>query len=281
MNGDQGFIEREYNPRVQVAQFMQIFARWKANALETRETLECRLDIPYGPAAEETLDFFPAAKPPARLMIFIHGGYWRALDKADFSWVANAYVAAGISVAVLNYGLAPKTPIAEIVDQMRRACAWLYHNADSLGIDRARIYCSGHSAGGHLTAMMLATEWPAISPELPKRLIAGALTVSGVFDLQPLAHAEFLAKDLKLDEASARAVSPAFMPLRNEAPLLLALGALESNEFHRQSQLMSGHWPGIVAAGILDVPDCNHLSVCDALAEPGNVLFEAWREAMK
>ena len=281
MTGDRDFLEREYNPRVQVPQFAEIFARWKESARKTRESLECRLDIPYGPAAAETLDFFPAATPSARLLIFIHGGYWRALDKADFSWVASPYVAAGIAVAVVNYGLAPKTPVPEIVNQMRRACAWLYGNAESLGVDRARIFCSGHSAGGHLTAMMLATDWPALSPTLPKRLIAGAFTVSGVFDLQPLTHAEFVAKDLSLDEAGARAVSPAYLPLRNEAPLLIALGALESNEFHRQSQLMPAHWPSIISAGVLDVPGRNHLSVCDALAEPGNVLFEAWRAAMR
>jgi arylformamidase len=280
VNGDRDFLEREYNPRVQVAQFAEFFARWKESAHKTRVSLECRLDIPYGPAAAETLDFFPAAKPCARLLIFIHGGYWRALDKADFSWVAGPYVAAGISVAVVNYGLAPKTPVPEIVNQMRRACAWLYGNAESLGVDRARIFCSGHSAGGHLTAMMLATDWPALSPALPKRLLAGALTVSGVFDLRPLVHAEFLAKDLGLDDAGAHAVSPVSLALRNDAPLLIALGALESNEFHRQSQLMPAHWPSIVTAGVLDVAGRNHLSVCDALAEPGNVLFEAWRKAM-
>ena len=115
---------------------------------------------------------------------------------------------------------------------------------------------------------------------MPRRLLAGAFSVSGVFDLQPLTHAEFISKDLGLDEAAARAISPAFLPLRNEAPLLRAVGALESAEFHRQSRLMAAHWPQAAAADLLDVPGCNHLSVCDALATPGHVLFEAWREAM-
>jgi arylformamidase len=277
VNTDNDFLEREYNPRVQIPQFADFFVRWKRSALEARESQRASLDIAYGPASAETLDFFPAAAASAPLLIFIHGGYWRALDKADFSWVAPGFVAAGISVAVVNYGLAPKTPVPEIVAQMRRACAWLYGNAPSLGIDAQRIFCSGHSAGGHLTGMMLATHWPSLAPSLPKRLLAGALTVSGVFDLQPLTHAEFLRKDLSLDEAGARAISPAFLPLHNDAPLLRAVGALESAEFHRQSQLIAAHWPGIISAELLDVPGCDHLSVCDALATPGNVLFEALR----
>jgi arylformamidase len=284
VSGDRDFLEREYNPRVQIPQFAEFFARWKERALEARTSLECRLDLTYGPAAAETLDFFPAASASAPLLIFIHGGYWRALDKADFSWVASGFVAAGISVAVMNYGLAPKTPLPEIVNQVRRACVWLRGNAGPLGVDRERIFCSGHSAGGHLTGMMLATDWPGLSdgssPALPQRLLAGAFTVSGVFDLQPLVHAEFLSKDLRLDEAAARAVSPAFLPLCNEAPLLRAVGALESAEFHRQSRLIAAHWPQIASADLLDVPGCNHLSVCDALATPGNPLFEAWRAAM-
>jgi arylformamidase len=281
LNLDNDFLDREYNPRVQIPQFAEFFVRWKRSALNARESGAPRLDLAYGSAAAETLDLFAAPGPHAPLMIFIHGGYWRVLDKADFSWVAPPYVAAGISVAVLNYGLAPKTPMQEIVNQVRRACAWLYINAADLGCDRKRIFCSGHSAGGHLTGMMLATDWPALAAPLPKRLLAGALTVSGVFDLQPLTHAEFLRRDLALDEPAARGLSPAFLALQNEAPLLRAVGAQESGEFHRQSELIAAHWPTIARAGLLDVAGCNHLSVCDALATPGNALFEAWRAAIE
>jgi arylformamidase len=280
VNVDGGFLDKEYNPRAQIPDFADFFVRWKQDAQKTRESLPARLDLTYGAAAAETLDFFPASKAGAPLLIFIHGGYWRVLDKADFSWIAPPYVAAGISVAVLNYGLVPKTSMPEIVNQVQRACAWLYSSAATLDIDSGRIFCSGHSAGGHLTGMMLATDWPAVSADLPKRLLAGALAVSGIFDLRPLTHAEFLRKDLGLDEAAARAISPAFLTLHNDAPLWRAVGALESGEFHRQSELIAAHWPSAAIGTLMDVAGCNHLSVCDAMAMPGNVLFETLRAAM-
>jgi arylformamidase len=275
LNADLGFWDLEYNPRNTIAGSGEYFVRWKAHALKARETLRARIDLAYGPSAAETLDYFPAAKASSPLLIFIHGGYWRMLDKSDFSWVAPPFVAVGISVAVVNYALLPATPLADIVQQLRRACAWLYSNAESLGADKRRIVCSGHSAGGHLTAMMLATDWAAMSAALPRRLLAAALAVSGLFDLEPLTRTEFLRKDLGLDAAAARELSPAFLPLHNEAPLLRALGALESGEFHRQSALIAAHWPSVGESALMDVDGCNHLSVCDALAAPGSPLFEA------
>jgi arylformamidase len=277
LNADLDFWDREYNPRNTITGIGEFFVRWKSHALEAREALSGRIDLAYGPSPAETLDYFPAAEPSSPLLIFIHGGYWRMLDKSDFSWVAPPYVAAGISVAVVNYALLPATPLGDIVQQLRRACAWLYTNAESLGADKQRIVCSGHSAGGHLTAMMLATDWPAISAALPRRILAGALAISGLFDLEPLTRTEFLRKDLALDAAMARKLSPAFLPLHNEAPLLRALGALESGEFHRQSALIAAHWPTVCNSALMDVDGCHHLSVCDALAARGNPLFEATR----
>jgi arylformamidase len=281
LNIDNEFLEREYSPRVQIPGYAEFFVRWKRDALATRESLAARLDLAYGAAPAETLDLFPASSSAAPLLIFIHGGYWRVLDKVDFSWIAPPYVAAGISVAVLNYGLVPKTPMTEIVGQVRRACAWIYSNAANIGVDRKRIFCSGHSAGGHLTGMMLATDWPCLSATLPKRLLAGALAVSGVFDLRPLTHAEFLRRDLGLDDEAARGLSPVFLPLYNDAPLWRAVGEFESGEFHRQSEMIAAHWPSTARSALMDVPGCNHLSVCDAMATPGNVLFETLRQAIE
>jgi arylformamidase len=128
----------EYNPRLRIRDPDACFARWRRLAAEARTSLHCQLDLPYGPGSAETLDFFPAGRG-APLLIFVHGGYWRAFDKADFSWVATSYVAAGVSVAVINYGLLPTTPLSAIVGQVRRACAWLFLHAAELNVDVQRM----------------------------------------------------------------------------------------------------------------------------------------------
>jgi arylformamidase len=278
------FLEREYNPRATIPNVLALFSQWKARAGDAREACKPRIDLEYGDASAEKLDFFAAADAGGAgspVLVFIHGGYWRALDKADFSWVAPPYVAAGISVAVLNYGLAPKTPMPEIVEQIRRAIAWIYDHADELGADNGRIFCSGHSAGGHLTGMMLATDWSAVAPGLPSTPLAGALTISGVFDIEPLTRADFLRHDLGLDATGARALSPAYLELQSPVPLLRSVGALESAEFHRQQELIEAHWSSVCSKPLIDVPDCNHLSVCEAFATPGNMLFEAMCRAIQ
>lgn len=277
---DAGVLEREYNPRIQVPEYASYFARWKDSALEVRRVAEAHLNLRYGLLPSERLDFFPAVGSGNPLLIFVHGGYWRTLDKDDFSWVSPPYVAAGISVAVVNYGSLPGTPLLLIVEQVRRACAWLHHNARALSIDPGRIVCSGHSTGGHLTAMMLATDWPGVWPEFPQRLLSGAVTVSGLFDLEPLTRAEFIRNDLRLEPALARALSPVFLPWRNDVPLVRSVGAEETAELHRQSTLLGAHWPLACERELIEVPGCNHLSVCDAFADTRSQLFQATTELL-
>lgn len=268
-------LDRDYNPRIGVPDVAGLFARWQERAAQARAQLQCRLDLRYGPAPAETLDFFRAQEPNSPLLIFVHGGYWRALDKKDFSWIAPAYVAAGFSVAVPNYGLAPATPLAEIVAQIRRACAWVYTNAGELGIDATRIVCSGHSAGGHLSAMMLATNWPESGVALPRHLLCGAVSVSGLFDLAPLAQTPFLRDDLRLDNELVRQLSPVHQNLHNDVPLVRAVGALETGAFHRQSELIAEHWPRACQSALIELPECNHYSACEALGTPGSAVFVA------
>ena len=269
-------LDQQYNPRIGVPDVGALFARWQHSAAEARARLGCRLDLQYGPGPAETLDFFPGPESNCPVLIFIHGGYWRALDKADFSWMAPAYGAAGIAVAVLNYGLAPATPLPEIVAQMRRACAWIYRHAGELQIDPARIVCSGHSAGGHLAAMMLATDWAGGGAEaLPRRLLSGAVSVSGLFDLEPLSRTPFLREDLRLNGELVRELSPIYLPCRTDVPLLRAVGELETAAFHRQSELIGQHWPGACQSGVMELGGCNHYTACEALAMPGTGLFTA------
>jgi arylformamidase len=252
----------------------------EGGAKAARDSTGSQLNLQYGTSAAERLDFFAAPGRERPLLIFLHGGYWRALDKDDFSWIAPEYVTAGISVAIVNLALVPVTPLAEIVQQVRRACVWLYQNARSLHVDAGRIVCAGHSAGGHLTAMMLATNWGELSAALPRRLLAGAVTLSGLFDLEPLTRADFLRQDLGLSQRHARELSPAFLEWHNEAPMLRAVGALESNEFHRQSSVIASKWPGACGHALIEVPNCHHLSVCDAFIDKESVLFQATRSLL-
>ncbi len=272
---DNQYLDSQYSPRASIADFADYFSHWKKAAFEARNSLQGKLNLSYGESSSETLDFFPAQGTRTPLLIFVHGGYWRASDKNDCSWIAPPYVAAGTSVAIINHGLLPSTQLAEIVNQTRRACVWLYRHAAELSVNVDRLICSGHSAGGHLTAMMLATDWPAIAADLPRRLLAAGLTISGLFDLTPLTRAPFLCQDLQLNEDRARELSPAFLPLNNEAPLIRAVGALETDEFHRQSRLMERHWPDACTQPLIEVPGTHHLSVCNELARVDGPLWAA------
>jgi len=201
-------LDRQYNARAGIPDHPEIFARWRANSSAARNELRYEPDYHYGPSPTESLDLYPAARRNAPLLVFIHGGYWRSLDKQDFSFLAPAFVQAGVAVAMPNYGLAPAISIADMVRQMLRALAWLYRNSPSLDIDARRIVVAGHSAGAHLAAMMLAADWPHWARDLPQDLLCGAVCISGIYDLRPLVSAPFLQDDLQLDGEAAQIVSP-------------------------------------------------------------------------
>lgn len=274
------FCEREYNARATIPEHPQIFARWAEQSAATRRLRACLTDLSYGDTGGERLDLFPTRRDGAPLLVFIHGGYWRSLDKSDFSWIAPPFVNHGVSVALVNYGLAPKTPIEDIVRQMLRAHAWLYRNGDRLGFDPGRIYTAGHSAGAHLTAMMMAALWPVFAADLPGDLVKGGLAVSGIYDLEPLVHAQFLRADLRLTVKRARMLSPAHMPPATDRPLYTAVGALESSEFRRQTALIGKAWRRNLARDV-PMPNLHHLNVIDEIANPASPLFDAALEMIR
>ena len=259
-------LDRQYNARAAVPDHPEILAGWAARSAQARQERPCETDYYYGASHAETLDFFPARQPGAPLLVFIHGGWWRALDKRDFSFLAPPFVDAGAAVALINYSLAPEARIEGIVRQCLAACAWCRRNARSLGADPERIHVAGHSAGGHLAAMMLAADWPAYAPDLPPQLLRGGLAVSGVFDLEPIARTPFLRKDLRLGQAAARRVSPVRYRPPHGVPLHTAVGMQESGEFHRQARLIHAAWPHC-AGGHLALEGRNHFTVVEALAD--------------
>ena len=272
------YCEQQYNVRAAIPEHPQIFARWKEMSQRAREVLPCDPDVPYATGPGETLDIFRARGESRALLTFLHGGFWRALDKADFSFVAGPYVERGVTVAVVNYALAPAVTVDTIVRQMLTAHAWLYRNCGRYGAPRGSIYVSGHSAGGQLVAMMLAAVWPAYARGLPDDLVKGGLAVSGVYDLEPLRHVSFNS-DLRLDAKAARKLSPvSYRPLR-AVPLYTAVGGTESAEFKRQNRMIAKAWEHCFRRDI-PLPGLHHLGAVEELGNPAGALFAGALEMM-
>src|SRR4051812_43753740 len=229
MNAEKTDYDLLYNPRLTVPDYQQAFDRWNRESERARAGLDCYLDVPYGPGDAEKTDVFRAQGPSRALLVFIHGGYWRSLDKKNFSFVAPALTRAGVTLAVPNYSLCPAVQVRDIVMQMVQACAWLHRNGSNFGAPARRLYVCGHSAGGHLAAMMLATLWPAYSADLPAKTVLGGLSISGLYDLREICKAPSINGDVRLDPKSALEVSPAFLPPATDAPLYTAVGG-EENE---------------------------------------------------
>ena len=264
---DPAWLDTQYNNRARVADSQQILERWARASALAREKSSVVLDVPYGDGDKETLDIFPTVRANAPVLVFIHGGYWRALDKSDASFVAPAFVQAGALVVVPNYALCPVVSIRHITLQMVRALAWVYRNAKAHGGDPGHIVVAGHSAGGQLAAMMLGCHWPAVGVGLPPRLVRGALSISGVFDMEPLRHTPFLKDDLKLTSASVKRLSPAYFPPPQGA-LYATVGADESEEFLRQNALIRSAWGAQAVPVCETIPRSNHMNVLHDLADP-------------
>ncbi len=268
-------VERGYNNRAAVPDHPRWFAWYAEKSAAARASLTHHADVRYGPGPKETLDLFVPDSMARGTLVFIHGGYWRALDKHDVSFVATPFVARGYAVAAVNYDLCPAVSVSAIVDQCRRAVAWLAREGAKHGASGERIVVGGNSAGGHLAAMMLATD-PA-SMGLDATSFAGAVSVSGVHDLTPLVLFSFNT-DMKLDVGEALRLSPAFLAPRSNAPLLLAVGGDETAEFLRQTWIQWDRWPQSRPPGAdapLIVPGCDHFSVLAEYANDNSALTRA------
>lgn len=272
---DSEALEKQYNARASIPDHPQIFRRWQeASAVARAKSPKAWLDVRFGQKPKETLDFFPTGAKNPPLVILIHGGYWRSLDKSDFSDKAQALVAAGASVAVVNYDLCPEVTVGDIMDEMRRAAAWLWHNAADLGVDRGRFQAIGHSAGGQLAAALLATDWPTFDATLPAGMVRSGLLVSGIYDLEPLRHVS-MHQDLRLTVDQAKAWSPILTPPPAKVSVAAVWGALETAEFRRQTEELAAVWgkAGMTVSAEA-IPDRHHLNVADDLGKPGSRLLQ-------
>jgi len=273
MKRDVAYWESQYNNRAAVPDFPQHLERWTAHSAETRARARCYLDVPYGPHATERMDLFLPGRASRACLMFIHGGYWRGLDKKDHSFVAAELVKHGVTVAVPNYALCPAITVEGIVLQMLQACAWLYRNGTNFGAPLGNLYVSGHSAGGHLTAMAMAALFPVFRPDLPKKVVRGGLAISGVYDLRDIVNVPSVNSDVRLNPADAAKVSPIFYPPATDAPLYFAVGGKELAPFLAQQSAFAAKWKRVVA-GEIPCPNDHHFSILDGLTDPASTLFK-------
>jgi arylformamidase len=259
--------EVEYNNRARVPEHPEILAGWARDAAAFRASQpKAQLGLRYGDTTRQYLDIFPAAEADAPLALFIHGGYWRAMDPSMHSHVAAGPLSRGVTVAVAGYDLAPQVTIAQIIDQMRAACLTLWRS------HKKRFAVYGHSAGGHLAACMTATNWTLLDKDAPADLVPSAYAISGVFDLTPLIPTSMNA-DYRLDDAAARTVSPFYWPVPRGHTLDCVVGALESAEFIRQSRAMADEWAaGEARTHYAEIPGANHFTVIAPLADPASAM---------
>ena len=261
--------EVEYNNRARVPESPALMAGWARDAASYRECHPPRV-IRYGPGGRHTVDVF-AASDQGPIVVFIHGGYWQALDGSSFSHCARGLNEHGVDVAVPTYDLCPNVTVDVIIQEMRAATRELA----KLG---RPLVMSGHSAGGHLAACMLATDWPAFDAFLPENVVFAAYAISGLFDLEPLVETS-LNRALRLDRPSARAVSPLFWKPPGHGSLDAVVGGNESAEFHRQSRTMVERWGAAgVAARFGALADANHFTAIAPLADPDSAMVGRLKE---
>ena len=271
-------LEAAYNLRAQVPTYQDDFARWQMASVDVRDRLLHARNVAYAPHDRARIDVFPAGERETPLVVFLHGGYWRTLDKDYFSFPAEAFVAAGIAYAAVSYGLCPEVTLDSLVGQVRDALVWLYRHAGDYGIDRNRIVVAGHSAGGHLTAMLMTTDWPPRGA--PPDLVKAGCAISGAYDLEPIRHTAINA-DLRLDETMARRNSPIRRLAGGRGRLILTIGEREHVEFHRQQGDFAKAWCAAgLSCGELVVPAKHHFNVVDELGLVESPLHKAVCQAV-
>ena len=264
-------IDQEYNPRFIVENTDELIKSYVTESQRVLREYSNRSAVAYGPTLSETLDIFPAEKLCSPIHIFFHGGYWHSLTSRDFAFVAEGLVRNGITAVLVNYALCPSVSIDEIVRQSRAAAAWTYRNAEDFGGNPEQITVSGHSAGGHLTGMLLSTDWEK-NYGLPPNLIKGFLPVSGLFDLKPFPFS-WLQPKLLLSSEQVLRNSPVFLKPVYSPHVMVAVGADESHEFQRQSKnytiFLQKHG---VPAEYLSMPGKNHFNIIHDFLGDGGLL---------
>lgn len=269
-------LDRQYITRLAVPDWASYLERWKTGSVAYRSAHPAHLDVAYGADPKEKLDVFvPERHAPGRpVHVLIHGGYWRALDKDEYAIAGAPGIERGAVTVQVNYALCPQAALSAIVEQCRRALAWVARHIGAYGGDPGNVYVSGHSAGGHLSAMMLATDWRARGLEALR--IRAICPLSGLYDLAPLQRVS-LQQDLRLTEEEVRTLSPCLLPIPQPARVLMTVGSLESAEFHRQFETYAAHARGAgLPVEAMELEGRHHYSMVDAFCDPDHPLCARW-----
>ena len=269
----QAEIDVQYDPDHAAPVYAPYIAHAQSASRALRQSLPCALDVPYGATLAETLDIFPAEAPGAPVFVFVHGGYWRMLSSKDSSFAASGLRQRGITTVVVDYALCPQVSIEEITRQVRAAVAWTLRHIGEYGGDPSRVAIGGHSAGGHLAAMALQTAW-AEDYGLPQDPLAGAVLISGLYDLRPLRWS-YLQPVIQLDEGIVQRCSPLFGVRASRTPALVTWGADESSEFARQAAAWHAAYTALGSpASLQALAGANHYAVLEGFEDPRSLLCE-------
>lgn len=260
-------LDYQYNTRLQVPEYATYFDRWERLSRQTEQQNTILKDIPYGVHPEECLDIFPSKNGHSKTLVFIHGGYWHLLDKAIFHFLAGHFLKYNVTTVLINYPLAPRSSIDEIVASCRKALVWLHDNIIRFNGDPTELYVLGHSAGGHLASMLLVED--------ESKYVRAVISLSGLFRLEPV-MLSYLNDAIGMDRENVINYSPVFLNPANDCPLLLVTGAEETDEFKTQSEELYQSWKGKFSSiEYLKVPQKNHYSILDAVIDKDSTLRAA------
>lgn len=266
-------LEYNYNNMARRPDAPELLQRLAERSEAYRRRADAALDCRYGDGERETLDLFRGGERDAPLYVYIHGGYWQRGDKSMYSYLAEAFNAAGIDVAIVGYPLCPQVSMTGLVASIRAALAWLWRNAAGLGVNPDRINLSGHSAGGHLTAMALATRWAELGDDLPPDLLKTGIPLSGLYRLDPLLPTT-ISNALDLSSEEVRDLSPVNLAPAVDAPLLIVVGGGETPEFFSQADSLIESWSRNERLTEIYVePAVDHFDLVVRLGDPESELF--------
>ncbi len=271
-NYDQAELDAQYDNGKRVPESAAYPAEVAAESAAARDAVVGEIGVVYGAHPRQMMDIFAGPGRGAPTLILIHGGYWQRMDVSSYSFPAPTFNEAGINYVALEYRLAPEVKIGDIVNDICDGLAWLWRNGGDHGIDVSRLFVAGHSAGGHLAAMAMAVDWPALGADLPSDLIRGGCAMSGLYDLEPI-RLSYLNEVLAINAGDVAPLSP----INNLAPrrLDVAVGGEESEEYLRQTSEFHAAWINAGGTGRkLITAGQNHFSISRGLADADGELFQ-------